>query len=178
MSVTETVSQAIPTGTWKLDPTHSTLELAVKHMLVTTVKGRFSEFDATLQGGAEPRLAGTIRTASIDTFNADRDAHLRTPEFFDSDRYPEARIEAIRIDGDTLAAAVTLKGVTREVPFTLSITGPAQDPWGNDRIGLELEGEIDRTEFGVSWNAPLPGGGVLVDDAVRLFASLSFVKEA
>jgi len=178
MSAIETVSQSIPTGTWKLDTAHSTLEFAVRHMLVTTVKGRFSDFDATLGGGDEPRLVGTIRTASIDTFNEDRDNHLRTPEFFDTDRYPEARIEAIRFDGDSLIAAVTLKGVTREVPFSASIAGPAQDPWGNERIGLELEGELDRTEFGVSWNAPLPGGGFLVDDTVRLFASLSFVKEA
>jgi polyisoprenoid-binding protein YceI len=178
MSAIETVSQSIPTGTWKLDPAHSTLEFAVRHMLVTTVKGRFSYFDATLEGGDEPRLVGTIRTASIDSFNEDRDNHLRTPEFFDTDRYPEARIEAIRFDGDSLIAAVTLKGVTREIPFSASISGPAQDPWGNERIGLELEGVLDRTEFGVSWNAPLPGGGFLVDDTVRLFASLSFVKEA
>lgn len=178
MSAIETVSRSIPTGTWKLDPAHSTLEFAVKHMLVTTVKGRFADFGATLEGGDEPRLIGTIRTASIDTFNEDRDNHLRSPELFDSERYPEARIEAIRFDGDSLVAAVTLKGVTREIEFATSIAGPAQDPWGNERIGLDLEGGIDRTEFGVSWNAPLPGGGFLVDDTVQLFASLSFVKEA
>jgi len=178
MSSVETVSQTIPTGTWKVDPAHSTVEFAVKHMLVSTVKGRIGDFDATLEGGDEPRLVGTIRTASIDTFNEDRDAHLRSPEFFDSDRYPEARIETIRFEDDSLLAAVTLKGVTREVPFKASIAGPAQDPFGNERIGIELEGELDRTEFGLSWNAPLPSGGVLVDDTVQLFASLSFIKEA
>src|SRR5919197_4124349 len=178
MSATETVSQTIPTGTWKVDRAHSTVEFAVKHMGIATIKGRFTDFDATLEGGAEPRLVGTIRTGSVHTFDDDRDAHLRSPEFFDSDRYPEARIEAIRLDGDSLLAAVTLKGVTRDIPFTVSIGGPAQDPFGNERIGIDLEGELDRTEFGVDWNAPLPGGGFLVDDTVRLFASLSFIKEA
>src|SRR5262249_25866288 len=146
--------------------------------LVATVKGRFTDFEATLEGGDEPRLVGTIRTASVHTFDEDRDTHLRTPEFFDSERYPEARIEAIRFDGDSLLAAVTLKGVTREVSFRSSMAGRAEDAFGYERIGLELEGELDRNEFGVSWNAPLPGGGFLVDETVRLFASLSFIKGA
>jgi polyisoprenoid-binding protein YceI len=178
MSVTETVSQAIPTGTWKIDPAHSTVEFAVGHMRIATVKGRFTDFEATLEGGAEPRLRGVIRTASVHTFDESRDAHLRSPEFFDSERYPEATIEAQRFEGGSLLAAVTIKDVTREITFAATTRGPAEDPFGNERAGVELEGEIDRTDFGLRWNAPLPGGGFLVDDTVRLFASLSFVREA
>ena len=178
MSVVEAVSQQIPVGSWKADRAHSHVEFAVKHMMIATVKGRFLDFEAVLTGGGEPGLVGVIRTASVDTNDADRDAHLRSPDFFDSDRYPEARIEATRVEEGRVVAQVTLKGVMREVEFSAQLLGPAADPFGNERIGLELEGEIDRNEFGLRWNAPLPGGGFLVDDTVRLGASLSFVKEA
>jgi polyisoprenoid-binding protein YceI len=178
MSIMETVSQQIPVGTWKADPAHSHVEFAVKHMKIATVKGYFGDFEAMLEGGDEPVLVGTIRTGSVDTRDADRDTHLRSPEFFDSERYPEARIEAVRIEADRVLANVTLKGVTREVELAATFAGPATDPFGNERFGVELEGEIDRNGFGLAWNAPLPGGGFLVDDTVRLSASLSFVREA
>ena len=179
MSTIETIaSQLVPVGTWKADPVHSQIEFGIKHLGIVTVKGRFGDFDATLEGGDEARLVGTIRTASVDTYDGDRDAHLRSPEFFDTERYPEARIEATRIENGRILAQVTLKGVTREVELAARFSGPAQDPLGNERIGLGLEGEIDRTDFGLTWNAPLPAGGFVLDDAVTLSASLSFVKEA
>ena len=178
MSTIAAVSQQIPVGTWKSDPVHSHVEFAVKHLGIATVKGRFADFDATLEGGEEPSLSGIIRTQSIETHNADRDAHLRSPEFFDSERYPEARIEAARIEDGRVVAAVTIKDSTREVEFQAETAGPVEDPFGNVRLGLDLEGEIDRTDFGLTWNAPLPGGGFLVDDNVKLTASLSFIKEA
>jgi polyisoprenoid-binding protein YceI len=179
MSTIETIApQLVPVGTWQADPVHSQVEFGIKHLGIVTVKGRFGDFDATLEGGDEPRLAGIIRTASVDTYDEDRDAHLRSPEFFDSERYPEARIEARRIESGRILAQVTLKGVTHEVELAARFSGPAQDPFGNERIGLELEGEIDRTDFGLAWNAPLPDSGFVLDDAVKLSASLSFVKEA
>src|SRR5206468_12754988 len=92
MSTIETIaSQLVPVGTWKADPVHSQIEFGIKHLGIVTVKGRFGDFDATLEGGDEARLVGTIRTASVDTYDGDRDAHLRSPEFFDTERYPEAR---------------------------------------------------------------------------------------
>jgi polyisoprenoid-binding protein YceI len=178
MSTTETVQQIVPTGTWKVDPVHSSLEFAIRHMGLATIKGRFADLDATIEGGEEPRLTGTIRTASIATYDQERDTHLRSPEFFDVERYPEARLESVRFEPGRVAAELTLKGVTREVEFDAEVVGPAADPFGNERIGLELEGAIDRTDFGVSWNAPLPDGGQLLDNTVKLSASLSLIKEA
>lgn len=178
MSTIEAVSQQIPVGTWKADPAHSHVEFAVRHMNIATVKGRFHDFEATLQGGEAPSLVGVIRTASIDTYDENRDAHLRSPEFFDSERYPEARIEATKIEDDRIVADVTIKGVIREVELSAKMAGPAEDPFGNVRFGLELKAEIDRTDFGLTWNAPLPSGGFLIDDTVTLSASFSFIKEA
>jgi len=178
MSTIEAVSHQIPVGAWQADRAHSHVEFAVKHLGIVTVKGRFADFDAVLEGGGEPRLVGTIRTGSVDTFDQDRDAHLSSPDFFDSARHPEARIEAARLDEGRILAELTLKGVTQEIELDARYPGPALDPFGNQRFGLELEGEIDRTDFGLSWNAPLPGGGFLLDDTVKLSASLSFVKEA
>jgi polyisoprenoid-binding protein YceI len=178
MSTTETPQQLAPTGTWKVDPVHSTLEFAIRHMGLATIKGRFGDFDATLEGGEEPRLIGSIRTTSIETHDAERDTHLRSPEFFDVERYPEARLESARFEPGRIVIELTLKGVTRKVEFDAKAVGPAADPFGNQRIGLELEGAIDRTEFGVNWNAPLPDGGQLLDDTVKLSASLSLIKEA
>ena len=163
-------------GTWNADPSHSTVEFAVKHMGFSTVRGRFLDFDATVEGGEEPALRGSIRLASVVTHDESRDNHIKAPEFFDVERHPEATVVATSIGEDRLVADVTLKGVTRPVEFSYRLSEPATDPWGNERMGLELEGEIDRTEFGVNWNAPLPGGGFLVDNTVSLIASFSLVK--
>ena len=178
MSTLQVVSQQIPVGTWQSDPAHSHVEFAVKHLGIATVRGRFGDFEATLVGGDEPSLSGVIRTSSIDTHDETRDQHLRSPEFFDSERYPEARIEALRIEDGTITADLTIKDLTREVELTAETAGPVEDPFGNLRLGLDLEGEIDRTDFGLTWNAPLPGGGFLVGSTVRLSASLSFVQAA
>lgn len=170
------VQTLIPVGTWTADQSHSTVEFAVKHMAVATVKGLFRDFEAALEGGESPSLSGAIRLASVDTRDADRDAHLRSPEFFDADRHPEARLVATSIEPGEVVAELTLRGVTREVVFTAEFTDPSTDPWGNERIGLELDSELDRSEFGLTWNAPLPGGGFLLPDTVRLHASFSFVR--
>ena len=175
MSAVET---RIPVGTWAADPSHSSIEFAVRHMAITTVKGAFREFEAVLEGGESPALSGAVRTASVDTRDSDRDAHLRAPDFFDSDRHPEATLAATSIEDGQIVAELTLRGVTDEVVFAAAFTGPAVDPWGNERIGLELDGAIDRTRFGLDWNAPLPGGGLLLPDTVELHASFSLVKRA
>lgn len=180
MSAVDTITapQLVPTGTWKADPTHSTFEFAVRHMGIATVKGRFTDVAATLVVGDEPVLEGTVGVASVDTDDEQRDSHLASPDFFDVERFPEARFESIDVEADRVIGRLTLKGVTREIELAAAFGGPGTDPWGNERIGLELEGEIDRNDFGVSWNAPLPGGGFLVADRVKLSASFSFVREA
>lgn len=178
MSTTVEITRAIPTGTYAADPTHSTVEFAVRHMMISTVRGRFTDFEATLEGGDEPRVTGIIKTDSAVTFDETRDGHLKSPDFFDVERYPEARFEGTLVAPDRVEGELTLKGITRPVTLNATVNGPDSDPWGNERVGLELEGEINRVEHGVSFNAPLPGGGLLVDENVKLIASLSFVKQS
>jgi polyisoprenoid-binding protein YceI len=178
MTTLETTATAIPAGTWTADPAHSTFEFGVRHMGIATVKGRFTEVAATLVGGDQPALAGTIAVASVDTHDETRDGHLLSPDFFDAERFPEAHFESTLVGPDRVVGLLTLKGVTREIELAARVEGPGTDPWGNERLGLELEGEIDRHDFGVSWNTPLPDGGFLVGDRVRLTASFSFVEGA
>ncbi len=171
----------LPTGTWSLDGAHSTLEFAVRHLGIATVKGRATVVSGTIGGGDDAHITGVVDARSLTTHDESRDAHLRSPEFFDVERYPELRFASASIeqDGDSLVVSgeLTIRGVTRPVELRGSAAGPRTDPWGSRRIGLELEGAIDRTDFGLRWNAPIPGGGVLLADDVRLTASLSAVEE-
>jgi polyisoprenoid-binding protein YceI len=177
---TTTAQTTVPTGVWKADAAHSWVEFGVRHMGFATIRGRVRDFDATVVGGEEPRIEGTLRVASIDTGDAARDGHLQSPDFFDAERHPEVRFvsTAVEADGDELVirAELTIKGTTEPVELRGRLTGTGVDPWGGERLGIELAGAIDRNRYGVSWNAPLPGGGFLVDDAVQLAASLSAVK--
>lgn len=176
MSVLETV---LPAGTWNVDPAHTTVEFAVRHMGLATIKGRAAGFSGSLVDG---RLEGEVDASTITTHEADRDAHLASPDFFDVERHPRLRLVTTEIerDGDELVAraALTVRAVTRPVELRGRVTGRGVDPWGNERVGIELEGTIDRSEFGLKWNAPLPGGGFLLEDDVKLFISVSAVKAA
>jgi len=175
MSTVETTT-GIPAGTYVADPAHSTVEFAARHMGISTVRGRFTKFEASLEGGEEPVIRGSIDMTSATTFDESRDVHLTSPEFFDAERYPHTTFEG-RLQGDRLVGQITLKGVTRPLEFSARVTGPNTDPWGNERVGVDLEGELNRHDFGVSWNAPLPGGAFMLGDHVQLMASLSFVKQ-
>jgi polyisoprenoid-binding protein YceI len=187
MSVLTTTTTAgatpvVPAGTWTIDATHSSLEFAVRHAGVATVKGRATDLSGTITGGEDAAIEGIVPVAGLTTFDETRDGHLQSPDFFDADRFPELRFvsSAISLTGDDLVVEgeLTLKGVTKPVTLTGRLHGPATDPWGNERIGVDLEGAIDRNEYGISWNAPLPGGGFLLPDTVRLSASFSAVKAA
>jgi polyisoprenoid-binding protein YceI len=178
MSATETVEQIVPTGTWNVDPTHSQVDFAVKHLGISTVRGTFSDVSATLVGGEKPALTGSIRLASVSTRDENRDAHLLSPDFFDTERFPEASFEATFVSPQKVVGNFTLKGVTKEIELAASFTDTGADPYGNERIGIELEGEINRNDYGVSFNMPLPTGGLALGENVKLLASLSFVKEA
>ena len=184
MSVIEQQGQQVPTGTWTSDPVHSTLEFAVKHMVVATYRGRLHDFTATLVGdGASASLEGTARVESVTTQDENLTGHLLSPDFFDAERFPEVGFrstrvvrrgeEEIEVDGE-----LTLKGVTKPVTLRGTIAGPAVALGDTERLGLELETTIDRTEFGLTWNAPLPKGGFAVGDEVRITAHLELVKEA
>lgn len=172
----------IPTGTWSIDPAHSTVEFKIKHLGLATVKGRAPVVSGTIVGGEQPSVSGAVDVASITTFDATRDEHLRSPDFFDAERYPEVTFEsdAVRPEGSELFVdgILTIKGVAREVTLRGTLAGTETDPWGNERIGLDLGAAIDRTQWGITWNAPLPGGGFLLPDTVTLAASFSAVKAA
>ena len=172
------VPAVVPTGTWSVDPTHSQVDFAIRHLGISTVRGTFSDVSATLLGGDTPTLTGAIRLASVSTKDEGRDAHLLSPELFDADRYPEATFEATFITPVKVVGNFTLKGITNEIELSASYSGPATDPYGNERVGIELEGEINRSDYGVSFNMTLPTGGLALGEKVRLLASLSFVKDA
>jgi polyisoprenoid-binding protein YceI len=178
MSTIAAPRMAIPAGSYSADAAHSSVEFTVRHMKISTIRGRFLDFDASLEGGEAARISGAIRTGSANTFDEQRDGHLQSPDFFDVERYPEASFSGSFVATDRVEGELTLKGITRPVVLHATVTGPDSDPWGNERVGVELEGEINRLEHGVQWNAPLPGGGLLLDDTVKLLASLSFVKQA
>lgn len=178
----ETAAGVIPNGTWEIDPAHSSVEFEVRHLGLATVKGRAPVVAGSIDGGNEPSLRGTVDVSSITTFDETRDGHLQSPDFFDAARYPELRFEStsVRAEGRTVIAVgdLTIKGVTRPVTLRGTFVGAGADPWGNERIGLDLQTTIDRTQWGVNWNAPLPGGGFMLPNEVKLTASFSVVKGA
>jgi len=178
MSAIETRETAIPAGTWKIDPAHSRVEFSIRHMGIASIRGSFADYEGVIAGGEEPRVSGAVRVASVDTGDEARDGHLQSPDFFDAERFPELTFASTRFDDGKVVGDLTIRGVTREVELDARVTGAGTDPWGNERLGLELEGEIDRHDFGVSWNTPLPTGGLLLGDTVRLTAGFSAVKEA
>jgi polyisoprenoid-binding protein YceI len=178
MSTIEITRGTIPAGSYGADAAHSAVEFTVRHMKISTIRGAFLEFEASLEGGEQPRVSGTIKTGTAVTHDETRDSHLKSPDFFDVERYPEATFSGTLVAPDRVEGELTLKGVTRPVTLHATVTGPDTDPWGNERVGLDLDGEVNRVEHGVQWNAPLPGGGFLLDETVGLHASLSFVKQA
>jgi len=157
-------------GTWAADPVHSHVSFEVAYAGVNTFHGSFRDFTATLAGG---RLEGSAAVASVDVKDEQLNAHLQTPDFFDAERFPELTFSATSLDRGEL----TIKGVTRPVTLTGSISEPNVDPFGRERIGLRLQATVDRNEFGVSWNAPNQGGGSYLGDDVKIIAELALVKQ-
>jgi len=181
MSTTTDTRQSLPLGTWALDPVHSTIGFEVSY-LAGTFRGQFRDFAAQLEAGETPVLTGTAKVASVDVKDENLVAHLQTPDFFDTERFPELRFESSEIDRDedriTVRGAITIKGVEKPVELAGTINGPIIDAYGRERIVLKLATTIDRTEFGVNWNVPLPDGKPALDNEVKLVAELYFVKEA
>jgi len=172
----------IPGGTWSIDPVWSALEFEVKKIGLINVKGRVPGFSGTIQGGEQPSIEGTVDISTITTFDETRDGHLQSPDFFDTQRYPELHFESntVEVQGDELVVTgdLTIKARTKPVELTGSFLGSAVDPYGNDRIGLELVGTINRTDFGLNWNNPLPSGDLALANEVEIIAELQFVQAA
>jgi polyisoprenoid-binding protein YceI len=177
------------TSTWRLDPAHSSVEFSVKHMMMTTVRGRFKSVSATLTGDEEhPEgccVEVEIDAASIDTGMPDRDAHLRGPDFFDAATYPKIRFRSKRLEGDfggegdrfRAVGDLTMRDQTIEVTLDCEYQGRGKDPWGKQRAGFSAHAELDRREWGLRWNQAIETGGVLVANKVRIDIEAQFVRD-
>ncbi|MFP5376268.1 MAG: YceI family protein [Acidimicrobiia bacterium] len=185
MTTTTTTVDTL-TGTYAIDPTHSRIGFVARHAMVTKVRGSFNEFEGSgyldAENPANSHLALTIRAASIDTRNADRDGHLRSSDFFDMENHPEitfasTAVEQLDADNFRVTGDLTIKGVTRPVTVDFQYTGTAVDPFGNARVGFEGRTTVNRKDWGVNWNAALEAGGVLVSEKVTLEFEVSAIRD-
>ena len=172
-----TAPHAAPSTTWQIDPAHTDVEFSVRHLMISTVKGRFGDIAGSVaigeHGPGTVALDVSIPVASLDTRVAQRDAHLRSPDFFDVERYPAITFRATRVEGDLgdrfrLAGDLTIRGVSREVALDVTLDGRGNDPWGNERMGYSATGTIDRRDFGLTYNQVLETGGFVVGDEIRI----------
>lgn len=178
---TGTKGTAVPAGTWKSDPIHSYAGFAVKHT-AATFRGDFKQFEAVLSNEeGEPQVHGSVEVESVDVRDENLSAHLLSPDFFDAERHPRIGFEstAVRADGDQLVVEgeLELKGSKRTVEARGEISGPSAGPADSERIGIDLETKVDRTDYGLDWNAELPDGGVVLGDDVTISVHLELVKE-
>jgi polyisoprenoid-binding protein YceI len=186
--MTDTLTDfATHTGTYAIDPAHTRIGFIARHAMVTKVRGSFNEFEGTATiDGTDPTKSSaslTVQVASIDTRNAQRDGHLRTNDFLDVEAFPQLTFQstAVSHEGDNdfvVTGDLTIKGVTRSISIPLEFQGAAKDPFGNDRIGLEGSVAINRSDYGITYNAALETGGVLVSDKITLEFEISAIKQA
>jgi polyisoprenoid-binding protein YceI len=173
--------------TWQLDAAHTSVEFAVKHLMISTVKGRFGEISGSLKGSLDNpsrfQLEVVLPVESIDTRQAQRDAHLKSPDFFDAEEFPVIRFTGKRIHGDvasefSLFGDLTIRDVTREIELKVTNEGTVRDPWGCDRVGFSAKAKLDRRDFGLMYNQALETGGFLVGDEVRISIDAEFTAAA
>lgn len=168
---------------WVLDPTHSEVNFKVKHMMISNVSGSFTDMEASLDSDDDTfqhaAIQFTAKIDSINTNNTQRDEHLRSAEFFDAAAHPTLHFESTNYNAATgkVEGNLTLKGVTKPVTLDATFEGLNKDPWGNEKAGFSLSGKINRSDFGLNWNAALETGGVLVSEEVKLNAEVQFVKQ-
>ena len=173
--------------TWQLDPAHSNVEFGVRHLMISTVKGRFGDISGTVTLDPYDESAAavdiTVQTASIDTRQEQRDAHLRSPDFFDAESWPVISFHGTSVEGDTdsefqLTGDLTIRDVTREITLDVTKEGQGSDPWGNVRAAYSATGKIDRRDFGLSYNQILEAGGVVVGDEIKISVDVEFTAVA
>lgn len=173
------------TGTYTIDPSHSQIGFGARHAMVTKVRGLFTDFVGTgffnAENPAESNFKVTIQAKSVNTNNADRDAHLRSNDFFDMEQFPEitfASTSFSKTDAETYSVTgdLTIKGVSKSITFDLDFTGTAVDPWGNTRVGFEGKTTVNRKDWGINFNAALEAGGVLVGEKITLEFEISAVR--
>lgn len=185
-----TTQPTAATTTWTLDPTHSLVEFSAKHMMITTVKGRFDDVKGAIavdeQNPDRSSVEVQIGAASIDTRTEQRDEHLRSADFLDVEQHPSITFRSTRVEGAyakpgdrfKVAGDLTIRGTTREVVLDVTFEGAGQDPWGGQRASFSAESKIDRRDFGLTWNQALEAGGVLVSNDIKLSVEVQAVKQA
>jgi polyisoprenoid-binding protein YceI len=181
-----TTPAVIPTGTWNVDPAHSKVGFGVKHMGIATVRGEFTQFEGTLEIGedlASSKAYGTVKVQSVDTNEPQRDEHLRSADFFDAAQYPEltfqsTSIEALDEDEFRITGQLTIHGISNEIVLHAEVQGTDIDPWGNERVGLEITGQLSRGDYGMKFNQALGSGNMLVGDKIKLALDISAVKQS
>lgn len=169
------------TTTWNVDPSHSEIIFKVKHMMISTVSGNFNDFEAHIETDSETfkdaQFTFRAKIESIDTKNKDRDAHLKSEEFFSGDKFPNLSFKSTSFDGNTMIGDMTIRDVTKEVTLEVDFNGIAEDSYGQTKAGFEIRGTINRKEFNLNWNAITEAGNVVVSDKVKLVADLQFIKQ-
>jgi polyisoprenoid-binding protein YceI len=186
MSTSSITPTVVPAGTWTVDPAHSQVGFAVKHMGIATVRGEFQDFEGTLEIGEDLSSAkayGKVKVGSVNTNETQRDDHLRSPDFFHAEEHPELTFESTRIeaiDDETfrITGKLTIHGVTGEIVLHAEVQGTDTDPWGNERVGLEITGQLSRGDYGMTFNQALGSGNMLVGDKVKLALDVSAVKQS
>ena len=175
------------THQWKIDTTHSEIHFKVKHLMITTVTGSFKQFDLNVETETEnfdsvKKIEFTALVNSIDTNNEQRDMHLKSADFFDSEKYPELRFVGAKYEADgddaKLQGELTIKGVTKPVALTVEHGGIVVDPYGQIKSGFTVSGKISRKEFGLTWNAVTEAGSIVVSDEIKLLAEVQLIKQA
>ena len=171
--------------TWKIDPAHSNVEFAVKHLMISTVKGLFTDVEGEIvivEGDpSKSSVSATLKAASIDTRTGQRDDHLRSADFLDAAHFPEITFRSTRISGDEsefeVVGNLTIRGVTRAITLDVTNEGAGKDPWGGDRIAFSATAKLDRRDFGLTWNQAIEAGGVLVGNDVKISIDVQAVKQ-
>jgi polyisoprenoid-binding protein YceI len=167
---------------WIIDNAHSEIAFKVKHMMISTVTGYFDDFQSTVKTDGESFNNATIefsaKTASINTKNKDRDAHLKSDDFFNSEKFPELKFVSKSFDGENLIGDLTIRDVTKEVTLDVDFNGEAIDPYGQTKAGFEITGEINRKDFNLTWSAVTEAGSIVVSDKVKLIIDAQFIKQS
>lgn len=171
------------TTKWTIDPAHSEIIFKVKHLMISNVKGAFKTFQGTIDGEdfTKATISANIDTGSISTNNDDRDVHLKSPDFFEVEKYPEitfvsTSIKKVDDDEYKLVGNLTIKGITKEITLDTEFGGFMKDPYGNEKAGFSINGKLNRKDFGLNWNAALEAGGVMVGNEVKISADIQFIK--
>ena len=179
-------STLVPTGTWSVDPAHSSVGFSVKHLGIATVRGKFEDFEGTLvigEGDETARAYGTVQGVSINTGDAGRDEHLRSADFFGVEQNPELRFASTQVtpvDDETfeISGDLTMNGVTKPITLTAEVQGEETDPWGNERVALEVTGQLNRGDWNMTFNQALGSGNLLVGEKVKLQLDIAAIKQA